>query len=166
MLYGISSLDMRAEKSLSRSNDMGSALTRLASIATGVEPQERRAVALAFACNFVLLGTYYILRPVRDTVATVFTAGQLQNLFTATFLGTVAAAAIYAALASRLRLTRLLPGVFCFWLTNIVLFEVLFHAAPESRVLGAVYFVWFSVVNLFIISVFWSLMVDVFSPAQ
>ena len=43
---------------------------------------------------------------------------------------------------------------------------MLFRATPDSRWLGASYFVWFSVANLFMISVFWSLMVDVFSPAQ
>ena len=86
---------------------------------------ERRAVALATLCNFVLLGSYYILRPVRDTVATVFGANQLQWLFSGTFIGTLLAAPIYAGLASRLRLTRLLPGVFWFWLLNVVLFQLL-----------------------------------------
>ena len=38
--------------------------------------------------------------------------------------------------------------------------------APESRAVGGSYYVWFSVANLFMISVFWSLMVDVFSAAQ
>jgi AAA family ATP:ADP antiporter len=133
---------------------------------SGVAPHERRAVALAFMCNFLLLGSYYILRPLRDTVATIVGVGQLQQLFTATFVGTLIASAIYAALASRIKLTRLLPGVFWFWLCNVVLFEVLFRLSPENRGLGAVYFVWFSVTNLFMISVFWSLMVDVFSANQ
>jgi AAA family ATP:ADP antiporter len=134
--------------------------------AFGVAPHERKAVALAILCNFMLLGSYYILRPVRDTVATIFGVHQLQNLFTATFVGTLIASPIYAALASRLKLTRLLPGVFWFWLFNIVLFEVLFKLAPQDRWIGAAYYVWFSVVNLFMISVFWSLMVDVFSARQ
>jgi AAA family ATP:ADP antiporter len=140
--------------------------TRLGRSATGVAPHERKAVALAFLCNFLLLGSYYILRPVRDTVATIFGVHQLQNLFTATFVGTLIASPIYAALASRLKLTRLLPGVFWFWLFNVALFEVLFRLAPENRWIGAAYYVWFSVVNLFMISVFWSLMVDVFSATQ
>jgi AAA family ATP:ADP antiporter len=134
--------------------------------AFGVAPHERKAVTLAFLCSFVLMGSFYILRPVRDTVATEFGASQLQNLFTATFIGTFIASAIYASVASRVRLTRLLPGVFWFWMSNVVVFEMLFRAMPDSRWLGASYFVWFSVVNLFMISVFWSLMVDVFSPAQ
>ena len=119
-------------------------------------PQERRAVILAFICHFALLGSYYILRPVRDTVATVFGVNHLQDLFTATFIGAILGSALYAALASRLKLTGLLPGVFWFWLLNIVLFEGLFHLWPESRAVAAAYYVWFSVVNLFMISVFWS----------
>ena len=121
---------------------------------------------LAAACNFVLLGSYYILRPLRDTVATVLGVDQLQRLFTATFIGTLLASAIYATLATRIRLTRLLPGLFWFWLANVVVFEALFRLAPTNYWLGASYYVWFSVTNLFMISVFWSLMVDVFSAGQ
>jgi AAA family ATP:ADP antiporter len=127
---------------------------------------ERYTVKLAFACNFILLGSYYILRPVRDTVATIVGVGKLQELFTATFIGTIVASVLYSALASRIRLTRLLPGVFWFWLVNVVAFTLLFQAAPESRALAAAYYVWFSVANLFMVSVFWSLMVDVFSADQ
>jgi AAA family ATP:ADP antiporter len=135
-------------------------------IMAGVASHQRKAVALAFLCNFLLLGSYYILRPVRDTVATIVGVGQLQQLFTATFIGTFIASAIYTALASRVKLARLLPGVFWFWLFNVVLFEVLFRLAPENRWVSSAYYVWFSVTNLFMISVFWSFMVDVFSPAQ
>src|SRR3984885_8090165 len=141
-------------------------LVRLLAMAAEVEPYERRAVLLAFMCNFVLLGSYYILRPVRDTVATVIGVGQLQNLFTATFLGTLLASPIYAALAARFRLTRLLPGVFGFWLLNVLLFELMFRLASQNLWVAAAYYVWFSVANLFMISVFWSLMVDMFTAAQ
>jgi AAA family ATP:ADP antiporter len=127
---------------------------------------ERKAVALAFSCNFVLLGSYYILRPVRDTVATIVGVGHLQELFTATFVGTLLASALYTTAASKIRLTRLLPGVFWFWLSNVLVFMLLFRSVPDSRWLGAAYYVWFSVVNLFMISVFWSLVVDVFSAPQ
>lgn len=134
--------------------------------ALGIRAGERKAVALAVACNFVLLASYYILRPLRDTVATVLGVDQLQRLFTATFIGTVLASALYAALATRIKLTRLLPGLFWFWLANVCVFGVLFHYRPANAWLGASYYVWFSVTNLFMISVFWSLMVDVFSASQ
>ncbi|MGA2860347.1 MAG: NTP/NDP exchange transporter [Steroidobacteraceae bacterium] len=141
-------------------------LARLLDVAAQVAPHERRAVVLAFMCNFALLGSYYILRPVRDTVATVIGVGQLQNLFTATFVGTLVASPIYAMLASRLKLTRLLPGAFWFWLCSVLLFQLWFQLAPQNLWVAAAYYVWFSVVNLFMISVFWSLMVDIFTAAQ
>ena len=131
-----------------------------------VLPHERRAVILAFTCNFLVLGSYYILRPVRDTIATVFGTDQLQWLFTGTFIGTLIASPIYGWLAARIRLNRLLPGVFWFWLVNVVLFQMLFKLAPENRWIGGAYYVWFSVVNLFMISVFWTLMSDLFSASQ
>jgi AAA family ATP:ADP antiporter len=120
---------------------------------------------LAFACNFLLLASYYILKPVRDTIATDY-SDQLQLLFTGTFIGTIIAAPIYAWLSARVRLNRLLPGVFWFWLANVLLFQVLFKMAPENRWIGGAYYVWFSVVNLFMISVFWTLMSDLFLPSQ
>ena len=141
-------------------------LSRLLSIAADVGLHERRAVVLAFMCNFVLLGSYYILRPVRDTVATIYGVEHLQTLFTATFVCTLIASPIFTSLASRFKLTKLLPGVLAFWLVNVVLFDVLFSVAPQNRWIAAAYYVWFSVANLFMISVFWSLMVDIFSASQ
>ena len=143
-----------------------SRFARLLNRSALIEPNEHRAVVLAFMCNFMLLGSYYILKPLRDTTATVFGSGQLQWLFTATFIGTLIASPVYVLLASRLALKRLLPGVFWFWLLNVLLFEALFRLAPDNRAVAGAYFIWFSVVNLFMISVFWSLMVDLFSARQ
>jgi ATP:ADP antiporter, AAA family len=135
-------------------------------IAAQIRPGERRIVLLAGACYFLLLASFYILRPVRDTVATVLGTSRLQALFTATFIASLIASPIYAALASRVKLQRLLPGLFWFWLFNVLLFAWAFGRSPENRWVAGGYYVWFSVVNLFMISVFWSLMVDVFSAAQ
>ncbi len=143
-----------------------SRFARLLNRSAQIESHERRVVALAFLCNFMLLGSYYILRPVRDTVATVFGSDNLQYLFTGTFIGTLIASPLYSLLASRVTLKRLLPGVFWFWLLNVLLFEALFKAAPASRWVAGAYYIWFSVTNLFMISVFWSLMADVFSSRQ
>lgn len=134
--------------------------------AAAVKPHESRAVILAFLCNFVLLGSYYILRPLRDTMATVFGASQLEVLFTGTFVITLVCAPLFSAVAARVQLSRLLPGLFWFWTANILLFFVLFEIAPQSRWLAAAYYWWFSVVNLFLISVFWTFMADLFSASQ
>ena len=131
-----------------------------------VRPHELKAFVLAFLCNFVLLGSYYILRPVRDAMATVFGVGQLQDLFTGTLLLTLVCSPLFAWLTDTFKLSRLLPSVFGFLVLNIVAFHFWFHATPDSRWLAAAFYWWFSVVNLFMVSVFWSLMVDVFTPDQ
>jgi ATP:ADP antiporter, AAA family len=139
---------------------------RIFGFAAQIEPQERRALVAAFVCNFVLLASYYILRPLRDTMATVFGVEELQYLFTVTFVVTFICSPIYSAMASRVKLSRFLPGIFWFWLLNILVFYGLFELAPHNRWVAAAYFTWFSVANLFIISVFWSLMADLFSAGQ
>ena len=139
---------------------------RLLLRAVKVEPPEVKAVLLAFFCNFVLLASYYILRPLRDTMATVFGADELQNLFTGTFVITLICAPIYSAVAARVRLERFIPGLFWFWLFNILVFYALFQTAPQDRWVAAAFYWWFSVVNLFLISVFWTFMADTFSERQ
>jgi AAA family ATP:ADP antiporter len=135
-------------------------------IAAHAEPHERKAALLSFACNFILLGSYYILRPLRDTMATVFGAAELQNLFTGTFVLIFLCAPLYAWAAARMKLSRLLPGVFWFLLSNLLIFYFLFHLAPHNRWVAASYYWWFSAINLILISVFWTLMADIYSPRQ
>jgi AAA family ATP:ADP antiporter len=131
-----------------------------------VRPYERRALVLAFLCNFVLMASYYLLRPVRDAMATVFGVGQLQNLFTGTLVLTLVCSPVFAWLTDTFKLSRLLPGVFGFLVVNLLAFYFWFDATPDSRWLAAVFYWWFSVVNLFMVSVFWSLMVDLFTANQ
>ena len=131
-----------------------------------VEPGEQRALWLAFACYFALLGDYYILRSVRDTMATLFDVAQLNYLFIGTFVLVLLGAPLYSALTARFRLAQLLPALFWFWLGNILLFALLLRAVPASRVVAACYFEWFSVVNLYLISIFWTLMVELFNASQ
>jgi AAA family ATP:ADP antiporter len=143
-----------------------SGLLRIIGTASKAQPHELKAATLAFFCNFILLASYYILRPLRDTMATVFGVAQLQNLFTATFVLTLLLAPIFAWCTANMRLSRILPGVFWLLIVNLLLFYGLFRQMPESRWVAAVYYCWFSVINLFLISIFWTLMADTFSSGQ
>jgi len=139
---------------------------RLLTRVVEIRAAEVRAVALAFLCNFVLMASYYLLRPVRDAMATVFGVGELQNLFTGTLILTLLCSPVFAWLTDHFRLSRLIPGVFGFLVVNLLGFVVWFHVTPESRALAAAFYWRFSVVNLFMVSVFWSLIVDLFTPDQ
>lgn len=139
---------------------------RLAARTSKIEPHENRAALLAFLYFFCLLGSYYIVRPIRDAMGTVYGADDLEQLYTLTFLATLITAPAYGWLASRLKLSALLPWVYGFFALSLCAFFALFQGFGESRSTAAVFFVWVSVFNLFITSVFWSFMADVFAANQ
>jgi AAA family ATP:ADP antiporter len=112
------------------------------------------------------MATYYLLRPVRDAMATVYGVGQLPNLFTGTLVITLCCSPVFAWLTDTFRLSRVLTGTFWFLIINLLCFYFWFQAQPDSRWLAAAFYWWFSVVNLFMVSVFWSLMVDLFTATQ
>lgn len=122
------------------------------------EPHELPALAWAFGYFFLLLAAYYVLRPVRDALAVQAGAGQLRWLFTATFLAMLALVPAYGWLCARLPRARFLPAIYAFFIVNLLGF----HFFPDARV----FFVWLNVFNLFAVSVFWSLMADLFAPGQ
>jgi AAA family ATP:ADP antiporter len=131
-----------------------------------IEAHERRAFALAFACNFMLLGSYYILRPVRDAMSTVLGVQQLPNVYIGTLFLTLLASPAFAWLMDTFKVSRVLPGVFAFLIVDLLGFYVWMNAGPMSQGFAVTFYWWFSVVNLFMISVFFSLMVDTFTPSQ
>jgi AAA family ATP:ADP antiporter len=143
-----------------------SGIARLLKRIGGVEPVETRAVLISFAYFFFLMASYFILRPLRDAMGTVYGVKHLQELFTGTFIVSFIVAPVYAGLASRVRLASFLPWVYGFIALTMVAFFVLFRAAPENRLVAAAFYIWLSTFNLLTISVFWSMMADIFSSAQ
>ncbi|HEX7052794.1 MAG TPA: MFS transporter [Burkholderiales bacterium] len=122
------------------------------------ERHELPALAWAFAYFCLVLAAYYLLRPVRDSLAVEIGAQALRWLFTATFVAMLLAVPLFGWLCARLPRARLLPVVYAFFSLNLLAFA----AALEARV----FFVWLSVFNLFAVSVFWSFMSDLFDTAQ
>lgn len=140
--------------------------SRFFGAATRIEPAEQRAALLSFLFLFLVMFSYQVLKPIRDALGTVYGTDKLEHLFTATFVGTIVVAPIYAWIASRIKLKTLIPWVYGFLVVNILIFYGLFESNPESRLLAAGFYVWLSVANMFVISVFWSFMSDVWSKDQ
>jgi AAA family ATP:ADP antiporter len=128
----------------------------------GARPGEERAVVLAFVYFFLLLCSYYLLRPVRDAMAANAGLGRMPELFTYTFVAMLVITPLFGWLVSHLRKRLLLPVVYAFFAANLFLFFLAFRADPESMQAAATFFVWLSVFNMFVVSVFWSFMADVF----
>ncbi len=132
----------------------------------GVEHHEIKVALTAFVYFFLLMTSYFILRPLRDTMGTIYGVAHLQELFTGTFLLSLIVAPIFAGLASRIRLASFLPWVYGFIAITLIVFYVLFRAVTNDRWVAAAFYVWVSTFNLLTISVFWSLMADIFSSGQ
>ena len=133
--------------------------------ALGAEPHELPALGWAFAYFFLLLSSYYILRPVRDEMAVQAGAGPLQWLFTATFLTMLALVPVFGWLCARLPRAKMLPAVYFFFALNLAAFWAASRMGVPARDIAPVFFVWTSVFNLFVVSVFWSFMADLFDDA-
>ncbi len=129
------------------------------------QPGEMRAAGLAFAYFFMLLSAYYLLRPLRDAMA----SGVVESLFwfyVGTFVVMLLLTPFFGALVSRVRKPLLLPVTNVFFASNLLVFYVLFKVMPDSRGLAAAFFIWLSAFNMFVVSVFWSFMADVFRDEE
>ena len=127
---------------------------------------EFRALAWSFAYFFFLLCGYYVLRPLRDEMGIIGGVRNLQWLFTATFAAMLIAVPVFGWLASRFSRWRIIPIVYRFLILNILIFYGLMTAQPDEVMLAQVIFVWVSLFNLFVVSVFWSFMADLWNNEQ
>src|ERR1700677_4420175 len=141
-------------------------VARALKLTADIEPLEVKAVMISFVYFFFLMASYFILRPLRDTMGTVYGVAHLQELFTGTFVVSFIVAPVFAGLASRIRLASFLPWVYGFIAITMVVFYILFESVANDRWVAAAFYIWLSTFNLLTISVFWSLMADIFSSPQ
>jgi AAA family ATP:ADP antiporter len=130
-----------------------------------VEHGEWPKLLLAFAYFFFLLGGYFMLRPVRGTVA-ANNSDLLHWLYTATFVSMLLLVPVFGFLVSRFRRGRFIPGIYLFFIGNLLLFAFGFEDEATPQWIQRAFYVWLSVFNLFVVSIFWSFMADIFRPGQ
>jgi len=134
-----------------------------------VRKHEVPALLLALAYFFCVLAAYYVLRPVRDQLSAAAGGSSVLPLFYGVvFVVTLLLTPAFGGLVARFSRRRFIPIVYLFFLLGMVAF-VPFFQNPDlvsAKILGTVFFVWVSVFNLFVVSVFWSFMADLFDPEQ
>jgi len=131
-----------------------------------IRAHECTALAWSFAYFFCLLCGYYVLRPVRDEMGIAGGIANLPWLFTGTFVAMLAAVPLFGWVTARFPRRVMLPAVYWFFIANLLLFHALMKAGVAPELLARAFFVWISVFNLFVVSVFWSFMVDLYSNEQ
>ena len=131
-----------------------------------VRPGEGKALALSFVYFFCLLSGYYILRPLRDEMGVASGVDNLQWLFAGTFVAMLVAAPLFGWVVARLPRRVFVPWVYRFFILNILIFYGLLSLGDGTVHVARAFFIWVSVFNLFVVSVFWSLMADLFRSEQ
>lgn len=132
---------------------------------SGCRAGEGRALFWSFCGFFFLLAGYYVLRPVREEMGVVIGPENLQWAFSLTLGGMLAIVPLYGWAAARLSRRRLLLTVFGCTTTVLAAFQAwIAGGVPLPAALAL--FVWISVFNLVVVSLFWTVMADSFEHAQ
>ena len=153
----------RVEKMQKSSNNP---IYKLLRIVSNVEGHEIKAVVGSFLFVIVLMTAYYILRPVRDAMASDWTDAEVSWLWTLNFFISTAVVAVYGVLVSRFRLRLLVPSIYAIFALTFLSFYALISTMADRTLVDKSFYVWVSVFSLFHISVFWSFMSDLFSKEQ
>ena len=129
-------------------------------------PGELPALAWSFLYFFCLLCGYYVLRPVRDEMGIAGGIANLPWLFTGTFVAMLAMVPLFGWVTARFPRRVMLPAIYWFFIANLLLFFLLMKITVSPEAVAQAFFIWVSVFNLFVVSVFWSFMVDLWSNEQ
>src|SRR6185436_3891059 len=120
---------------------------------------------VSWAWFFLVLFSYYVLKPVRDALATE--TRLFGPLYLATFLTVCAALPMYWWIVGRTTRRQLVFGVYQFFVACLIAFTVLLaRGHGDAAWLRNAFFVWVSVFNLYVVAVFWSVMADLFSAEE
>ena len=131
-----------------------------------LDPLERRRLALSFGYFALLLASYYMVRPLRDALGAGSGAATIKYLATAVFVAMLLLMPLFGWLVTRVRRSLLLPLTYAFFTANLAVFGLLFRMRPEDLWIARAFYVWTTVFNLFVVSVFWSFMAEIWREEQ
>lgn len=141
---------------------LGRVLRRLAPI----EPHETPAVVAAFCLFFCVMGGYFAVRPVRETVGTLLGRERVADLFVVTWIASLAIVPLYGAIVARFRRSIFLPWTYGTVALALALIGVALRGDGIDILVGQFFYVFISVLNLFLISMFWSFLLELFDSGQ
>jgi ATP:ADP antiporter, AAA family len=136
------------------------------SMLTSVERRELPLVVTAFFLFFCVLGGYFAVRPVRETVGTILGRDRVANLWLATWVVSLAIVPLYGAVVAKIRRTVFLPLIYGFVALALAFVGAVLQAQPQSVAVAQFFYVFISVLSLFLVSVFWSFLVELFDSEQ
>jgi len=142
---------------------LGALLTRLAPI----EPRETRAVVAAFSLFFFMWAGYFAVRPVRETIAINFIGREnVADLWLYTALFSILIIPAYGTIVARLRRSVFLPAIYGAVALLFAGVGLAMQTGGMTSLIGKVFYVFISVMNLMLLSMFWSFLLELFDKGQ
>jgi len=133
---------------------------------TLIERDEFKPTIVSFLLVFILMAAYYMLRPVRDAMASDWSNTEISVLWNIQFVLSLAFVALYGIAVAKCRFTYLVPAIYGFFAVSFVGFHFISGVVSNQIILDKAFYLWVSLFSLFHVSVFWSLMADLFSQGQ
>jgi len=129
---------------------------------------ERTGLTLSTLAFFFVMASYYIIRPVRDQLGGAVGSQSLPLFYAVVFGVMLLLTPLFGWLVSRFPRRQLLAWSYSFFIACLLAFVPAFLAQEQigARALGVLFYVWVSVFNLFVVSLFWSFMADIFAGGQ
>lgn len=131
-----------------------------------VLPEQRGRLLLSTLYFTLLLLSYYMLRPLRDALAATVGSTTIKYLSSAVFTSMLLLVPIFGWLVSHVSRRRLLPAIHGFAFLNLLAFAALLWARHDDFWAACSFYVWVSVFNYFIVSLFWSFMADLWREQE
>jgi AAA family ATP:ADP antiporter len=133
-----------------------------------IRREEVAPILVAAGYFFCVLTAIQVLRSARDAIGMRGGLDEVRWLFIGTAVVTLGVNPMFGWLVSRFRRLVFITATYAFFALSLVGFYALITVAPAAvgEVSGRVFYVWFSVFNLFSTMVFWALMADRFTPEQ
>jgi ATP:ADP antiporter, AAA family len=142
------------------------AFTRMLSRLAPIEPAESAAVVAAFFLFFFMWSGYFAVRPVRETIGTLIGREQLANVWIGTSIASVLIIPLYGAIVARFRRSVFLPWTYGVVAAVLVLIGLALQGEQINLAVGTFFYIFISVINLFLISMFWSFLLELFAREQ
>jgi len=141
-------------------------IARMVRITSGIEPNEMAATLVSTLFVFVLMASFYILRPVRDAMASDWTDTEVSFLWNINFFVSSAIVAVYGFAVSRVQLKKIVPSMYAFFALSFIAFYLGVSTMSDRVLIDKAFYLWVSVFALFHVSVFWTFMADTFNKNQ
>ena len=134
--------------------------------ATLIEGNEQKAVFMSCLLAFILMASYYTLRPLRDAMASDWSNTEISILWNIQFFLSLGFVALYGVAVSRVKFRYLVPAIYGFFALSFFCFYFGSYLITDKTLIDKGFYLWVSLFSLFHVSVFWSLMADLYSKEQ